>query len=159
MIAEIKISNHPLLTDIERKVRITGVTIIDDGDKGRRFLELHYKLIHTLDDELIPITYNKRWIVDNSYKACIRDENGERIPNPNWEPEYKKIIDLSQWGAEPQYDQNVIVNEIDQWENMPAFDYFKGRLLDEGSVDNVELLTFFTLENDIEKKFFDDYVK
>lgn len=96
-----KISNHPVLTDVERDVVVTGIYV----DITEPRLELLYHVKYSIKGEDVNgfQSVGNRWIVDNSYKVKVMGEDGKPIPNPEYDPEDE--------GSEP-----FIMKE--------AFDYF-----------------------------------
>ena len=71
-----QISNHPVLTDIERFVCIDGFEIKD----SLKNLIIIYTVEYFKNGIDISDSFTKKvpiWIVNNSYKVKVLDENGE----------------------------------------------------------------------------------
>lgn len=80
-----QISSLPALPNVDREVVITGIYV----DITEPRLELLYHVKYSIDGE--PVSgfqpTGPRWIVDNSYKVKVMGEDGEPIPNPDYDPE------------------------------------------------------------------------
>lgn len=82
-----KISNNPLLTDVEREVEIQ-TAIINDNAKA---IDIYYIIISKLNGLNISDTFNPSfpfWTISNSQRIMVRDEETfQPIPNPDYNPE------------------------------------------------------------------------
>ena len=128
-----RISNHPVLTDVDRDVVITGIYV----DITEPRLELLYHLKYSIDGEDVNgfQSTGARWIVDNSYKVKIMGEDGNPIPNPDYDPEDEE--------SEP-----FIMKE--------AFDYFIDiSFRAEHPIRIEDLMKLYIIRDDSENKRFD----
>lgn len=160
---EKQISNHPT-TGLERKVEVAGFLANDDTKEVSFF----YRIKHELNGNHIPVEVpQKDWKVDNSYKATVRDENFDPIPNPDYVPEYEVIGYTEQpeeWDEEvdgvfepePIHGVNVI-NEEEQYMRMPAYDYFKMLTFDNTEPVSISLLLNYYIQDNDANGFFDFY--
>ncbi len=84
-----KISNHPLLPNVERDVEIQTVIINDNG----KALDIYYIIKSELNGLDISNTFNPSfpvWTISNSQRIMVRDEKTFKpIPNPEYSPEIK----------------------------------------------------------------------
>ena len=80
-----QISSLPALPNVDRGVVITGIYV----DITEPRLELLYHVKYSIDGEPISgfQSTGARWIVDNSYKVKVMGEDGNPIPNPDYDPE------------------------------------------------------------------------
>lgn len=157
-----QISSHH--TGLERTVEIAGFTANDDA----KCVDFYYRIKHSLGGVDIPVAVPaKEWRVDNSYKATVRDENFNPIPNPDFVPEYEIIGYTEQpeeWDEEvdgvfepePIYGVNII-NEEEQYMRMPAYDYFKMLTFDNPNPVSISLLLNYYIQENDDKGFFDFY--
>ena len=161
-----EITNHPRFSDVIREVEVLNLEVSLEW----KYLKVKYKINYFQDGDNVSdqMSLNvKPWTVDNSYKVAIRDVNGDKIPNPNFVPEYS-IVDYTTesegWDVEedgefvpqPIYDENEVLNAIDEWENEWAFDYFHSLTFGSPTpVDMKELLKNYIILDDIENKRFD----
>lgn len=103
-----QISNHPNLSEVKRFVNVYGVNVRSDLQR----LVIDYNITYFKEDKDITNQFNPNppsWIVTNSYKVKVLDENGEYIPNPDYVPEYE---------------DDKIINSDDEYIREWAFDYF-----------------------------------
>lgn len=142
-----QISNHPILTDVERFVYILRFEAAADAEFLKLIYRIEYIKVEIINEEEVrtDITsqFNQNlpaWIVTNAYKVDILDELGQPIPNPNYEPEYEYLGETekpAEWDdeldgefiPEPIYGENII-NEDEQYLQEWAFDYFKQIVFD-----------------------------
>ena len=82
-----KISNNPLLTDVEREV-VVQTAIINDNAKA---IDIYYIIISKLNGLDISNTLNSSfpvWTISNNQRIMVRDEETfQPIPNPDYNPE------------------------------------------------------------------------
>lgn len=128
-----RISPLPAIASVDRDVVITGIYV----DITEPRLELLYHVKYSIDGE--PVSgfqaTGPRWIVDNSYKVNVLDENGEPIPNPDYDPEDEE--------SEP-----FIMKE--------AFDYFIDiSFRAEQPIRIEDLMKSYIIKDDIDNKRFD----
>lgn len=131
---EQQITNHKLFTDVERYVRITKFT----ADAEMEYIKLEYKIRYVKDEEDITHQFNKAlpvWIVTNSTKVSVRDSEGNKIPNPNYNPEEE--------GSE-------------EFVMAFAYDYFRSISFDAPNpVKLKSLMSSYITLNDLETNLFD----
>lgn len=131
---EQQITNHKLFTDVERYVRITKFI----ADAELEYIKLEYKIRYVKGEEDITHQFNNSlptWIVTNATKASMRDAEGNKIPNPDYNPEEE--------GSE-------------EFMMMFAYDYF--RLISFDAPDPVKLkalMSSYITINDLESNLFD----
>lgn len=157
------ISNHPA-TDLTRVIEVAGFLANDDAKE----VTFYYRIQHFLNEVAVPIQVpRKEWKIDNNYKATVRDENFEPIPNPDYTPEYEIIGYTEQpenWDEEtdgifepqPIYG-DTIVNEEEANMLMPAYDYFKQLTFDSEAPVSIQLLLKYYIGDNDTKGFFDFY--
>lgn len=150
MLAYVKITNHPVFTDVERYVNVYGINQLNTLP-GQEIIDFKYKVEYFRDGENITHTLNapnKPWTIDNNRKVFQRDPvTGEKIPNPDYEPNYPLIDGLNNiYATEPD-------NEDEQFVMVNAFDYFWG-LFNSGTPLDV-LFGQYIPSDDLEHKRFD----
>lgn len=134
MLVKQKISDHPILQDVERYVNIEGFKVSDLYKK----LILDYSVEYIKGEEDVSNLFTKdvpRWQVDNSYKVHVLDVNGEPIPNPDYNPEDEESEEF--------------VMEF-------AYEYFKQiAFLAEAPIRIEDLMKAYIIRDDINKHRFD----
>lgn len=150
MLAYVKITNHPVFTDVERYVNVYGINQLNTLS-GQEIIDFKYKVEYFKDGEDITRTLNaptKPWTIDNNRKVFRRDPvTGEKIPNPDYEPNYPLIDGLNDiYSTEPD-------NEDEQFVMVNAFDYFWG-LFNSGAPLDVLFGQYIPMD-DLEHKRFD----
>jgi hypothetical protein len=160
---EKQISNHPVL-DLVRVLEVPSFLPNDDN----KTLEFFYRIKHFKDGLPVDIKIpKKRWAVDNSYKAIIRDENFDPIPNPDYVPEYEVIgyteqpeewdeIEDGVFEPQPIYGVNII-NEEEQYMRMPAYDYFKSLTFDNPNPISIPFLLEWYIQDNDNNGFYNFY--
>lgn len=160
---EKQISNHPA-TGLVRTVEVAGFMTNDDLKEVNFF----FRIRHSLGGVDVPVAVpRKNWKVDNGYRAIMRDGNFEPIPNPGYVPEYAVIghteppIDWDeetdgQFIPQPIYGETII-NEIEQWMLMPAYDYFKLITFDSEDPVRIQTLLLYYIDDNDAKDFFNFY--
>lgn len=147
---KINISDHPFLDNVKRRVVIES--FLPKINTVEKKLEFFYQLEHfkVVEDEekIVNISFNKPWVIDNSYLAEIRGpETFERYENDDFIPQY----------AEDDLEERVILNESERYMKAPAFDYFTAlTFFNPEPVSIYGLLEFYVLDND-SKRFYDSY--
>lgn len=136
VIVEQQISNHPVFTNIVRKVIITELAIQPRYEQI--YIEAYKKFI---DENGVDVskefnTEIKNWMVTNNDFTTVRDAQGVPVPNPNYDPEL------------PESDNNQ------QYLKERSFDYFFAMLTNENAPSPVKLLKSHIYFND-QIKFFD----
>lgn len=147
-----KISNHPVLTNIERFVVMHGLYLHIEEPRLEIFYEVEYFDGET-DVSSSFVKTGKRWIVDNNYKVNVLDENGNPIPNPDYVPEYE-IIGYDE-DDNPIYSKKII-NIEDQYITEYAFNYFlQISFKAEEPLRIEDLVKFYMVQDDVKIKRFD----
>lgn len=146
----VQISNHPHFPDVERYVRHYGFVKLSSRTST---MQIEYDIQYIRDGVDVSASFNpyvEPWIVDNSYKVFVLDENGNVIQNMDWEPNYPVIDGLTgEIAEEPD-------NSDDQWQRMPAFDYFlELSYFNPNPVSIGDLLEKYTKRDDLVIKRFD----
>ena len=111
-----EIGAHPILEDVQKAVRIMRFNM----DGYSEFIEFNYE-IDLLKAETLVLTQKevKPWIISNSTTMFIRDEEFNKIPNPDYDEE--------------------LGNE--QYLKMPSFDYVWDLMM----VKNIPLANLMTM--------------
>lgn len=147
-LARVKISNHPILTNVERYVSVTGFSKLSTKTKHLIF---EYHIEYFKDGVDITHNFNQKlpiWHIDNNRVVFVRDAEGNKIVNEDYEPNYPIIDFLNETRSETPD------NEDDQWVRMLAFDYFTSLVLGEANVNIQTLLATYIVLDDIEHKRF-----
>lgn len=103
-----RISNHPILTDVERYVNVTLQQTNFLSNSFEFWYNIDYKQGDILITDLISQPKTKSLVIDNSIKIFIKDEDGERIENPDWDGISINPYDKYLW----QYGWDYIVDTI-----------------------------------------------
>lgn len=162
-----QISNHPILTNIERFVYI--LKFFPEADTEKLTITYYIEYIQVTvneNDEVIRTNVTSQfnqslpsWIVTNSYKVNVLDESGQPIPNLNYEPEYEYLGETEkpeEWDdeldgefiPEPIYGETII-NEDEQYLQEWAFDYFNQIVFEaENPVRIKDLMQQYILRDD-----------
>jgi hypothetical protein len=128
-----RISSLPAVANVDRDVVITGIYV----DITEPRLELLYHVKYSIDNEDVSgfQATGARWIVDNSYTVKVMGEDGNPIPNPDYDPEDES--------SEP-----FIMKE--------AFDYFIDiSFRAEHPIRIEDLMKLYIIRDDSENKRFD----
>lgn len=92
------ITNHPVFEDVTRKVRITSF----EANASASTLKLGYQIVYMRDSVDVSSLFNRQlpqWVITNSYKVFVRDSEGNKIPNPDYDAEDPESEEfLMQWG-------------------------------------------------------------
>lgn len=151
MIARVEISRHPLFDDIRRFVCVYGLNDLNTLP-GQEIIDFKYRVeyIKETGEDVTStlIQPTARWTITNNRQVFVMDENGNRIVDPEWEPNYPLIDGLNNiYAEEPD-------NVDNQWMRAPAFDYFWNKYNDP-NIDKEALFGFYIPKDDIEFKRFD----
>ena len=123
-----EIGTHPILEDVQRAVRIMRFNM----DGYSEFMEFNYEIDLTKTETLVLTQKEvKPWVISNSNTMFIRDEEFNKIPNPDYDEE--------------------LGNE--QYLKMPAFDYVWDLMMVK-NIPLANLMTMYILE-EAEDGFFD----
>lgn len=122
-----KISNHPVLTDVERYVTIYGFS----ADARIGWITINYSITYKRgpNDVTSMFAGPPSWVVTNDYDTFVRNSDGSKVPDPDNEGEFLK---------------------------MPAYDYFKQLVFDSPNPVRIsELMEMYILIDDAETQRFD----
>lgn len=157
-----QISNHPIMTDVERYVVLYGINIFAGN---RKYMTMQYEIIHIANNTVVNIQpINKpEWVISNNIRVLIRDENGEVIPNPDYVPQYSTSFEINPDTGmmveipNPEIPENII-NIEEQYLTSPAFDFFKQIAWDNTSpLSKRQHFEFYIQILDTEDNFFNFY--
>lgn len=157
-----QISNHPVMTNVERFVVLYGLNI---NAGHMKHMTMRYEIIHLVDNTVINIHPKNKpeWVISNNIRVMIRDENGETIPNPDYVPVYSTRFELnSETGMfdeipNPEIPENII-NFEEKYLTQPAFDFFKYIAWDNTSpLTKRQHFEFYIQVLDTEDNFFNFY--
>lgn len=125
------ISNHPLFSNVKRKVVVRNTQL--QAEYEQIVIEAHIRYFNENDEDITGnfVSEIPNWIINNSMRTTVRDMNGMPQPNPN-------------------YDENDPNSE--EYLKAPSFDYFHGVILNSG-VSLIQLLAMHIQLNDAEKFF------
>jgi hypothetical protein len=110
-----KISNHPNLKEIERTINIVGINMNSDAAT----FDIYYRIVYAMNGQDMSNMFNVQvpnWHIDNTQRMMVRDENFKPIPNPDF--------------VEQKNEEGNVINEIERYVTMPAFDYVKMLIMD-----------------------------
>ena len=137
MLLQQEISNSPNFTEVKRTINIVGINMNSDTST----FDLYYRIAYSKDNQDVSHLFNPQipdWHIDNSQLMRRRDENFAPILNP----EFKE-----------QKDENgIVINEIEKYVTMPAFDYIKMLMLDM-NVPMKAIISVYIAEEDKDGRF------
>lgn len=149
-----KISNHPTISDCERYVALYGVNITAGHIKN---MSMSYEIIHIVNGQKVNVhpIGKPDWIINNKESVFIRNEQGNAILNPNYEPVYSEEI---------RDENDVIIQEAgellnanDQYLSEKAFTYFKQFWDNATAMSKRDQFEFYIQMLDLEDQFFNFY--
>ena len=115
-----EIGAHPILEDVQRAVRIMRFNM----DGYSEFMEFNYEIDFSKAETLVLTQKEvKPWVITNRTTMFVRDEEFNKIPNPDYVP------------------NENIDNSYDQYLKMPAFDYVWDLMM----VKNIPLANLMTM--------------
>lgn len=148
-----KISNHPLLPDVERYVSVFGLFLSD----REKTVEFFYSISYMKEGVDISNLFSKtvpRWVITNNYTTRARDVDGNPIMTPGFVEQLEEIEYEDMDGNTTS--ETIVVNEADRWVRVSAYDYFKALVFDNVSlVPIAQLLESYIPIDDAEVKRFD----
>lgn len=118
-----KISNHPLLKNIEREI------VVFDIDISTRYnyiyIDAEFRFYDESGEDVTNIFVRKieDWYITNQSAVTLRDKEGNPIKNPDYDPE-KPVSDNNQ-----------------KYQKVPAFDFFIGIIKKPNSPSLIKLLS------------------
>jgi hypothetical protein len=110
-----KISDHPVLTGIERTVEVVGFTLNSD----LKIIDFFYRINYEKEGQDMSDLISPRvpdWRMDNSINILVRDQNFNPVPNPDYIEEKDEL--------------GNVINGENRFIKMPAFDYTSGLMLE-----------------------------
>lgn len=115
-----EIGAHPILEDVQRAVRVMRFNM----DGYSEFMEFNYEIDLTKTETLVLTQKEvKPWVISNSTTMFIRDEEFNKVPNPDYDAE--------------------LGNE--QYLKMPSFDYVWDLMMIK-NIPLANLMTMYILE-------------